>query len=62
MIHEVYEVRLPAVGLHLELVGLGELGIVLFEFGVDATYLFYLSDDVDALMEKLRKIDFDRVL
>ncbi len=33
-----------------------------FDARLHATYLFYLSDDADALLEKLRKIDFDRVL
>ena len=33
-----------------------------FDAKLHKTYLFYLSDDADALLDKLRKIDFDRVL
>ena len=33
-----------------------------FDAKLHQTYLFYLSDDVDALLEKLQNIDFNRVL
>ena len=70
MLHARYAgrktVRLPRRTTVLDVFGRRIVARNAAEFAFDAklhcTYLFYLSDDADELLEKLRKIDFSRVL